>query len=373
MKGRSFILSLLLLLAASMVFTFTAFGADLRASTSPLTTQNTIQLMAVGPEFERIANVKLRAVPTDTLFASFMGLKNNVTDFWCIHMGSAYRAIYGVEEYCFAEMGPQPLRIAWKGPPVRFSMAVKGDSDIKTIADLRGKRVGIYAGGDGYVGACLAFAGLTIQDVKKVPATGYMGAIEMLQRNQVDSAFAGPGDCKEVALSPGGVRFLPIPFSDKEGWKRLQKVYPALLQYKMPADYPLKEAQGVELVGFAFAQHTLATEEPTTGYAIAKVFAEGYDSYKDKHAELKFWTLETCLNCLDVPWPFDEGAIKYFKEKGLWTKAHENWQQEKVRLEKARKDAWPQALKEAQAKGMKTTIDNPQWQELWKSYLDKIQ
>src|SRR4030042_1682930 len=229
MKGRSFILSLLLLLAASMVFTFTAFGADLRASTSPLTTQNTIQLMAVGPEFERIANVKLRAVPTDTLFANFVALKSNVCDFWSVHMGSAYRPIYGVEEFCFAEMGPQPLRIAWKGAPGRFSMAVKGNSDIKSIADLKGKRIGIYAGGDGYVSACLAFAGLKIADVQKVPATGYVGAVEMLSRGQVDSAFAAPADLKEVALSPGGERLLPIPFSDKEGWKRLQKGSPAPL------------------------------------------------------------------------------------------------------------------------------------------------
>jgi uncharacterized protein len=349
------------------------YPAEYKASTGPMTTQNTIQLMAIGPEFEKILKVKLRAIPADTLLANFLGVKNGVCNFWNVHLGSAYRAIYGVEEYCTPEFGPQRVQFAYKGAPVRLSMICRTDSGIKSLADLKGKKVATYAGGEGFISACLAFANLTLNDVAKIPGTGYAGALNLVLRNQADSAFCAIGDASEIAASPGGVRYLPIPQADKDGWKRLQKVYPALLPYKVPDGIGLKEAQGVEVLGFPFGLFVLASEPAGTSYGLTKVYNEGYEAFKDRHNELKYWTTQEAINCLETPTPYHAGSVQYWKEKGLWTKAHEEWQQKQLRLEQARQDAWPKALKEAQEKGMKTTIDNPQWQQLWRSYLDKIE
>jgi TRAP transporter TAXI family solute receptor len=350
-----------------------SFPSELKASTAPMTTQTTIQLMAVAPEFEKVLNIKVRAIPADTLLANFLGVKNGICDFWNVHLGSAYRAIFGVEEYCTPDLGPQRVQFAYKGAPVRLSMICRGNSDIQSIADLKGKKVAIYAGGEGYISACLAFAGLTIDDVQKVPASGYVGALNMVLRNQAHSAFCAINDAKEIAASPGGVRYLPIPHDDKPGWKRLQKVYPALLPYKCPEGIGLKEAWGVEMLGFPFGLFVLAGEEPSTSYAISKVYNEGYEAFKDKHNELKFWKLEEAVSCLAAPTPYHAGSVQYFKEKGLWTKKHEEWQQNQLRLENARQEAWQNALKEAKEKGIKTKIENTEWQQLWRSYLNKIE
>ena len=104
-------------------------------------------------------------------------------------MGSGYRSLYGVEEYAVTKWGPQRIRLAWKGAQNNLSMMARAKSDIKTMADLKGRRVGVYAGGEGYISACLAFAGLTLDDVKVVPATGYTGALNMLLENKVEAAY----------------------------------------------------------------------------------------------------------------------------------------------------------------------------------------
>jgi hypothetical protein len=349
------------------------FPAEFRASCGPLTTQNTIKLMATAPEFERILNIKLRAIPADTLLANYLGLKNGVCNLWNVHTASAYRAIYGVEEYCTAELGPQRVQFAYKGSPVRLSMVCRGDSEIKSLADLKGKKVAVYAGGEGFISACLAFANLTLNDVVRVPATGYAGALNMVVRDQAQSAFCSIDDASEIIASPGGVRYLPIPHDNKEGWKRLQKVYPVLLPYKVPNGIGHKEAWGVELLGFAYGLFVLGSEQPGTSYGIAKVYNEGYETFKDRHNDLKFWTSQEAISCLNDPIPYHEGSVQYWKEKGLWTKDHEEWQQKQLKREKARQDSWKDALKEAQTKGIKTTIDNPQWQDLWRGYLAKIE
>ena len=126
------------------------------------------------------------------------------------------------------------------------------------------------------------------------------------------------------------------------------------------------------MLGFPFGLFVLADEEPSTSYAIAKVYNEGYAAFHDKHNELKFWTIDEAISCLTAPTPYHEGSVQYFKEKGLWTDKHEAWQQKQLKLEDARQEAWQNALKEAKEKGIKTTIDNQKWQDLWRSYLNQI-
>jgi TRAP transporter TAXI family solute receptor len=265
--------------------------------------------------------------------------------------------------------------MAWIGGPALLTMAVRGNSGINTIQDLKGKKIGVYAGSEGFISACLAFGNLTLDDVKVVPATGYAGALTQLSENRVDSAFAAISSpvCFEMDESPAGLRFIALPHHDKAAWKRLQRIYPALLPYTVPQGVGTKAGWGVEMLGFPRGNFVYADQKDVISYAVAKVCAEGYDSYKDKHKELKFWTKEAAMDCIKVPTPYHTGSIKYFKEQGWWTPDHEKWQQNQVRLENMRQESWKKALAEAKEKGIKTEIDNKQWQDLWRSYLLKIE
>ncbi len=177
----------------------------------------------------------------------------------------------------------------------------------------------------------------------------------------------------EIAASPGGLRVLPLPHDDKEGWKRVQKVYPALSRSIPPKGVGVEEGQGVEILGFPRALFAYDFEDEGTTYAVAKVWTEGLEAYQGKHKELPFNTLENALDCLELPAPYHEGAVKYFKERGVWTEEHEKWQMNQLRLEDARQEAWKKALAEAKSKGIEVTKDNKQWINLWMGHLNSIE
>jgi hypothetical protein len=350
------------------------FPPEISASTDTMLSGNTVMMMTLAPQFEVIIGSKLRAVPSGILQNECLAAKTGKADFWNVHMASAYRPAFGVEEYCVEAWGPQPIRIAWMGGPALLTMVVRETSDINTMADLKGQKIGVYAGAEGFVGACLAFANLTLDDVVVVPATGYTGAIGMLAENKVDSAFAAtsaPG-CYEMAEARDGLRFLEIPPTNKAGWKRLQKVYPALLPFSVPDGVGPEMAWGKEILGFNRGYFMFADADPLIAYGAAKVCHEGYEAYKDAHNELYSWTLEMALDCLMAPLPYHEGSIAYFKELGVWTSEHEVWQAEAVAYETQRIGAWPKAVEEAEAKGLEIAMENKEWIKLWKSYLDEI-
>lgn len=351
------------------------FPSEIRASTATLLSGTTVMMMAVAPQFEELVGSKLRAVPSDLLASQCLAMKKGKADFWNVHLASSYRAVFGVEEYATPRWGPQKIRMAWIGGPALLTMGVRGNSGIKKIQDLKGKRVAVYAGSEGFISAYLAFGGLTLDDVQVIPATGFAGALTQLSENRVDSALTSAATpvAFEMDESPDGLFYVPLPHSDKAGWKRLQRIYPALLPYTVPQKVGTKSAWGAEISGFPRGNFVYADQDDAIAYAIAKVYAEGYDKFKDKHNQLKFWTKEAALDCIKVPTPYHTGSIKYFKERGWWTAEHEKWQKNQVRLENMRQDAWKKALAEAKEKGIKTEIDNKEWQKMWQGYIDKIE
>ena len=82
-------------------------------------------------------------------------------------------------------------------------------------------------------------------------------------------------------------------------------------------------------------------------YALTKALDESYPLYKDLHHFAADATLE---NTIQKDWsisPYHPGAIKYFKELGVWTSSHEQTQQKLLSNEVQRVDVWKEAkLKE---------------------------
>jgi len=108
-------------------------------------------------------------------------------------------------------------------------------------------------------------------------------------------------------------------------------------------------------------------------YHVAKWLDENYDLYKDNHAWNQYMTIDNLMNILET-WfvPAHDGLIKYLKEKGLWTAAHDARQAQNVELITRYCDAFQEAIDLADDQGIDVNPENEEWIELWENYKKQL-
>jgi uncharacterized protein len=78
---------------------------------------------------------------------------------------------------------------------------------------------------------------------------------------------------------------------------------------------------------------------PDEAYAFVKAMDETYGLYKDATAVMPRWNLaQSGKPPGDAP--FHEGAIRYLKEKGIWTAEHDQWNTARLARLNALLAAW---------------------------------
>jgi len=131
---------------------------------------------------------------------------------------------------------PNPeLRLVGALFPITVGMAVPNDSPVKSIRELKGKRVPSQFTSQSTIvfvqNAILATGGVSIDDMKPFPVANYVKGMYSLGEGKVDAAMfgLGTGASKEVnaALSSrGGLRFLPLGERPQD-LAAMRKVFPA--------------------------------------------------------------------------------------------------------------------------------------------------
>ena len=215
------------------------------------------------------------------------------------------------------------LRIITTIMPLRVAMFVPTKSDVKTLKDLKGKRItGEFTAQLAVwynVSSILAGAEMSWDDVKVVPVPNVVVGTQALMENRVDAAlFAlGAGKVKEANASiSGGVRFIPIDNSP-EGIKRMQKV--------MPGTYPLLVKKGstvgvledIWVEGYDIFVSTGKHVSDDVAYAVVKAMYEAEQDVKKAFRPLRAFSKKKMVK-ENITVPFHPGAIKAYKELGLW-------------------------------------------------------
>lgn len=200
--------------------------------------------------------------------------------------------------------------------PNYIQIVARADSGIRTLADLKGKKISVGAPKSGTelnARAILAAAGLTYKDFSRVEYLSFGESVELMKNRQLDvtlqSAGLGVASLKDLATSMDIV-VVAIPPDI------LKKVNdPAYIAATIPANTYNGQTAAVPSVA---VQNYLATREDLsadTVYAITKALWTNLDELVNAHVAAKAIKLQNALE--GMPVPLHPGAEKYYREVGL--------------------------------------------------------
>ncbi len=213
------------------------------------------------------------------------------------------------------------LRLLTLGTNLSLSILVRADSPIKSLADLKGKRLtwdfpafpaNILSGL-----ATLSTAGVSIKDVQPVPVPEVVSGVRALMEGRVDGAVAAVGmGIVSEADARVGVRFLPAG-QDPKGVRVAGGIMPGgRVTVRKPGPAGIKADIPIWSYGISIVASTHMSDE--LAYAIVKTWWEHWKELEPIHPQLRGWSPDVFVQDIATI-PYHSGAIKLYKEMGKWS------------------------------------------------------
>ncbi len=200
--------------------------------------------------------------------------------------------------------------------PNYIQIVARADSGIKSIADLKGKRVSVGAPKSGTelnTRAILAAAGMSYKDLGKVEYLPFGESVELMKNRQLDvtlqSAGLGVSALRDLATS---VDIVVVPIPADVVKKTNDPAY-------IPATIPANTYKGQTAdVPAAAIQNYLVTHDGVSAdivYGMTKALWSNLDALVAAHSAAKAIDPKRALE--GMPVPLHPGAERYYKEVGL--------------------------------------------------------
>ncbi|HSM42287.1 MAG TPA: TAXI family TRAP transporter solute-binding subunit [Afifellaceae bacterium] len=213
------------------------------------------------------------------------------------------------------------LRIVARIMPLREAIFVRADSDIKTIADLKGKPMV-----DGYTAqqtiipqldAMYATAGMTRADMESVNVASVVaGADAFIAGESVGFIFAhGAGKVREADAAVGGLRALSIENTD-ENLKLIREHWPVAFFTEIKGGSTPGVTETAWYMAYPQVVFTHAKAPDDVVYAMAKALYEGKEVLGKSFPPFRAFNPQDMAGDVS-PSQFHPGAVKFFKEVGL--------------------------------------------------------
>jgi len=201
--------------------------------------------------------------------------------------------------------------------PEVVQIAASASSGIKTIDDLRGKRVSVGDAGSGVefnAKQILEGYGISFSDIKKNNLS-FKESAEGLQNGTLDACFVTAGvpnsALQELAFTAGLVL---IPVNGEKADTICAK-YGFYTKTVIPAGTYKGTDTDTEALSIKATLAVNANLDENTVYTMTKTLFENLDELGAAHAKGKEVTAKSAVTGISVP--FHPGAAKYFKEIGL--------------------------------------------------------
>lgn len=295
----------------------------------------TVATHAVGSLYNAIgtgiATVVSRHTPMTVRVQPFAGppawlpsMDSGETDMGVLTSADAVTSYKGIILY------KRPLkntRILVAGGLLQLGFYVPKDSPVETVADLKGKKIPTDYPGIPIVRlsstAALASAGLSYNDIVKVPVSDLQAGAQAFLEGRTEAGWHSVGSpaLEEANARRGGVKFVSV-ISTPEAEKKMADVYPgsyASLVKAGSATGVIKDTSVLTNDIYLVAFKGLSDE---AAYEVVKALWDHNKELGAIYPALKAWRRERMVS-RHAFIPYHSGAIKFFKEKQVWSKEME--------------------------------------------------
>lgn len=275
--------------------------------------------------------LKTKTVAESGLFGKNLALlsKGDV-EFGMAQADLTYDAARGIGNY--KQFGKNKVRLMFSGstPPAAF--VARADSNLKTIADLKGKRVMLTMPSNMTFTNCgemlLKAAGMTTKDVRDMTFSGPKVAQDALAENKIDAFIVlfpsiGKTAWAEELNIASPLRFIT---GDPKTFPAVIANIPYAQESVLYAQYYGKMVDNKDLSTIGIPHNFLCRTDLADDlvYETMKAFFGHLEELYAFHHEAKPYLAAPLKTAV---LPYHPGAVKYYKEKGLWTPEQEKAQQ----------------------------------------------
>jgi uncharacterized protein len=199
--------------------------------------------------------------------------------------------------------------------PAYIQIVATRESGIRTIADLKGKRLAVGPkGGGNEINSrqLLRAAGISYEDLGKIVFLPYVEGVDLMRNRQLDAAFTSTGlgtpAVREFANSfPVTVAEIPTAVVDKAGLPFVKGVIPKGTYKSQDTD-----VQTATVLNYLVTRADMPAD---LVYSMTKAVFDSTAELSTVHPAVAAITLERALD--GMPIPLHPGAAKFFREKGV--------------------------------------------------------
>jgi TRAP transporter TAXI family solute receptor len=212
------------------------------------------------------------------------------------------------------------LRMVATLMPFRAGFIVPADSNVESVADLAGRNVPTFskgALGEHVVGAYLANAGLTFDDVNGVPVPNFPRMWSSFGEGTTDVTVVvvGAANAREFDATMGGIRYLSFDDSP-EAVAAMQEWLPQMYLAEIGSESGIPGIDApTNVMVYDYTLFASADTPEDQVYEVVKALAESEDELLQVGPF--FAGFSAAGMAKEVGVPYHPGALRYYEEAGI--------------------------------------------------------
>ena len=268
---------------------------------------------------ENIDNVEATAEVTAASVDNLKFLKQGTSDIAFTMADTAQDAVRGAD--AFAGFGTVPARTLAVLYSSYVHLVTRAGSPVARVADLRGRTISMGSPGSGtaiLAARILEAAGINVARDLRTQSLGVAQSVDALKDGKIDAFFWNGGlptaAVVDLVNSPGiTAKFI----STEDVLPLLQEKYGESLYYRAVIPKDIYKT-GADIPVVAVANLLVVSEEmpEPLAYDITRLLFEKQQELAAIHPQARELSLDTALT--GSPVPFHPGAIRYYRERGVW-------------------------------------------------------